>query len=377
MSKKRHVAVIGAGAFGGWTAFSLMRAGARVTLVDSWGPGNPRASSGGETRIIRGTYGPAEIYTAMAARALEVWKECQFRWGRGVYHRTGVLWLASNPDDSYETAALTALEQNGLVYDKLTPDEAAALYPQINLEGVRWAIYEHDAGYLSARLACELVLKELVRNGVDFRLAQAAPGPINKGEVEGLELSDGATLIADQYVFACGPWLGRLFPGVLGHLISPTRQDVFFFGRPAGDPRFLETNLPVWIDRGDEFIYGIPGSESTGFKIGDDRRGPVFDPTDGDRTPSIEALEGVRKHMAFRFPAMATAPVVETKVCQYENTPDLNFIIDRHPLAQNVTLVGGGSGHGFKHGPVVGEMACALTMTERGPDPLFLLSRFS
>ncbi|HEY6332889.1 MAG TPA: FAD-dependent oxidoreductase [Blastocatellia bacterium] len=377
MAKKTHVAVIGAGAFGGWTALSLLRTGARVTVVDAWGPGNPRASSGGDTRIIRGTYGPAAIYTAMAARALEVWKECQFKWGRAVYHRTGVLWLASAADDLYETAALAALENAGLAYDKLSPEEAGRLYPQINLEGVRWAIYEPDAGYLSARVACELVLKDLIRQGVDFRLAQARPGPIRGGSMEGITLSDGETLVADQYVFACGPWLGRLFPDLLEKLILPTRQEVFFFGRPAGDSRFLESDLPVWVDRGDAFMYGIPGSESTGFKVGDDTRGPRFDPTNGDRVPSNEALEVVRRYLAYRFPDLASAPVVKSLVCQYENTPDLNFIIDRHPEAHNVSIVGGGSGHGFKHGPVVGEIACDLTLRDRQPDPLFSLSRFS
>jgi glycine/D-amino acid oxidase-like deaminating enzyme len=377
MERKTHIAVIGAGAFGGWTALNLMRARARVTVIDSWGPGNPRASSGGDTRIIRGTYGAAEIYTGMAARALEVWKECQFSWGRSVYHRTGVLWLASGADDLYETAALKALDQHGLFYDKLTVDEAARRYGQVNFEGVRWAIYEHDAGYLSARLACELVLKELIRSGVDFRLSKAVPGSIRNGEMEGVELSDGTTLVADQYVFACGPWLGRLFPDLLGRLIAPTRQEVFFFGPPAGDGRFLETKMPVWIDHNDAMMYGIPGDESSGFKIGDDRRGPPFDPTDGDRVPSAQALDSARQYLSFRFPGLAGAPLVNARVCQYENTPDLNFIIDRHPLAQNVALVGGGSGHGFKHGPAVGEIASSLTMRGRSADPLFLLSRFS
>jgi glycine/D-amino acid oxidase-like deaminating enzyme len=376
MAKKIDVVVIGAGAFGGWTALSLLRDGARVTIVDSWGAGNPRASSGGDTRIIRGTYGPAGIYTSMAARALEVWKECQFRWGRAVYHHTGVLWLVSAADDTYETAALSELANAGLAYDKLSPDEASRLYPQINFDGVRWAIYEPDAGYLSARDACELVLKELIRHGVNFRLAQASPGPIRDGKMEGINLSDGDRLIADQYVFACGPWLGQLFPDLLGRLILPTRQEVFFFGRPAGDSRFLESNLPVWVDRGDAFMYGIPGTESTGFKVGDDTRGPSFDPTNGDRVPSNEALGSVRHYLAHRFPALASAPLVKTLVCQYENTPDLNFIIDRHPAAANVSIVGGGSGHGFKHGPVVGELACDLTLSDHPPDPLFSLSRF-
>jgi len=113
MSKQRHVVVVGAGAFGGWTALHLLRGGARVTLVDAWGPGNSRASSGGETRVIRGTYGPRAIYTRLTARALELWKEHERRWRRKLYHAIGVLWLVES-DDAYEKAALPLLRDAGL-----------------------------------------------------------------------------------------------------------------------------------------------------------------------------------------------------------------------------------------------------------------------
>jgi glycine/D-amino acid oxidase-like deaminating enzyme len=374
---KPHIAVIGAGAFGGWTALSLVRRRARVTLIDAWGPANPRSSSAGDTRVIRGTYGPDEIYTQMVAHALELWKECNVRWGRTIYHRTGAMWLASGGDDSFEEASIGALERANLEYDKLGPDEASHRYPQINFEGVKWVIYEHDAGFLSARVACELVLKELVRNGVDFHIAHSKPGLIQDRVMTGVELSDGSTLTADQYVFACGPWLGTLFPDVLGHLIKPTRQEVFFFGPPAGDDRFGHENMPVWLDHSAEVVYGIPGDESTGFKISDHRQGPAFDPTSGDRVPSAEGLAAIRKYVAFRFPALADAPMVSAQVCQYENTPDQHFIIDRHPLADNVTIVGGGSGHGFKHAPAVAEMACNLALKDVRPDKHFLFSRFA
>src|SRR5574341_1189977 len=100
-AKQPHVVVVGAGAFGGWTALYLRRRGARVTLLDAWGPGNSRASSGGDTRVIRGTYGPRRIYTHMAARALALWKEHERRWRRGLYRAIGVLWLVED-DDVFE-----------------------------------------------------------------------------------------------------------------------------------------------------------------------------------------------------------------------------------------------------------------------------------
>jgi glycine/D-amino acid oxidase-like deaminating enzyme len=193
--------------------------------------------------------------------------------------------------------------------------------------------------------------------------------------MEGLLLSDGSKLAADVYVFACGPWLGKVFPDVIGKRIQPTRQEVFFFGAPAGDPRFTEDRLPVWIDSGSPHFYGIPGNEWRGFKIADDGRGPAFDPTVGDRTPTGEGVRAARKYLDFRFPGMRGAPLVEARVCQYENSPDHHFILDRHPGAGNVWLAGGGSGHGYKMGPAVGERVAEMALGKRTVDAVFALKR--
>jgi sarcosine oxidase len=151
---------------------------------------------------------------------------------------------------------------------------------------------------------------------------------------------------------------------------------VFFFGTPAGDNRFSEANLPVWADHRDRFIYGIPASDGRGFKVADDTRGPEFNPTSGERVASEDGLKAIRDYVAFRFPAMKDAPLVESRVCQYENSPDNHLIVDRHPAADNIWLVGGGSGHGFKHGPALGEMLAQWVMDGQDPDPLFRLARF-
>jgi glycine/D-amino acid oxidase-like deaminating enzyme len=376
MTKTPHVVVVGAGAFGGWTALYLLRRGARVTLLDAWGPGNARASSGGETRVIRGTYGPRAMYTKMTARALALWKEHERRWRRRLYYPIGVLWLVG-ADDQYERAALPILRDAGLAFEELTPAEVGRRFPQLNAEGVRWAIFEPDAGYLTARLACEAVLDAVLAERGEYRPRHARPGSLAGGELRGVILSDGNTLTADAYVFACGPWLGTLFPDVIGDRVRSTRQEVFFFGPPAGDDRFAESALPVWADHGGRFMYGIPGNRWRGFKVADDTRGPTFDPTAGERVPTKEGLSVVRDYLAFRFPALKDAPLVEARVCQYEQSPDEHFIVDRHPHAGNVWLVGGGSGHGFKHGPAMGELVAASVLGGASPDPAFRLSRFN
>ena len=374
---RMKVVVVGAGAFGGWTALHLLRRGAKVTLVDAWGPGNSRASSGGETRVIRGTYGPDRIYVQMVARALQLWRENEKRWGRHLYHRTGALWMAGK-DDRYEKASLPLLRAAGLAFEELTTAEAAKRYPQVNFEKVEWAIVEKDAGYLTARLACQAVLEGFLAEGGEYRPLSVAPGPIAGGKMAGVALSDGTKLdSADAYVFACGPWLGKLFPDVLGERIRPTRQEVFFFGTPVGDPRFTEESFPVWIDHGERLMYGIPGNQWRGFKVADDTRGAPFDPTSGERVASAEGLQAAREYLGFRFPGLKGAPLLESRVCQYENSPDQQFIVDRYPGVSNAWLVGGGSGHGFKHGPALGELVAANVLGEKPVEPSFALSRFS
>jgi glycine/D-amino acid oxidase-like deaminating enzyme len=310
----------------------------------------------------------------MVVRSLALWREYEKRWGRPLYRQIGCLRMPGK-DDRYERAAVPLMREAGLTIDELSPREATKRWPQMNFEGVSWVLYEKDAGFLTARRNCEAVVTGFVKEGGEYRQSAVSPGAIARGHVPGVTLSDGSKITADSYVFACGPWLGKLFPDVVGHRIQPTRQEVFFFGTAAGDSWFLEDRVPAWIDGGSPHFYGIPGNEWRGFKIADDSRGPAFDPTSGDRTPSTEGIRAARKYMEFRFPGMKGAPLLEARVCQYENSPDHHFILDRHPGAQNVWLVGGGSGHGYKMGPAVGERVAEMVMGKRAVDPFFALSK--
>jgi len=376
MKSKPHIAVIGAGAFGGWTALHLLERGARVTLLDAWGPGNSRASSGGETRVMRGTYGPDQPYTEMAARALKLWAKYERRWKRQFLHRTGVLWMASGTDDAFESGSVKALREAKIRFQELSSAQMRKRWLQINFEGIEWGIFEPECGYLDARASCQAVVEAFVAAAGKYRQAAAIADGLESGPLRSLALSDGSRLKADCYVFACGPWLGKLFPQAVGDLVQATKQDIFFFGTPAGDDRFSDVHLPVWGDHRGRFRYGIPGSDRRGFKIADDTRGPAFDPTDGERAVSPETLRDIREYVGFRFPALKDAPLVETRVCQYEQTSDSHFIIDRHPVSENIWLVGGGSGHGFKHGPAVGEMVAEMILKDREADSIWRLARF-
>ena len=381
MKSKPHIAVIGAGAFGGWTALQLLERGVRVTLLDAWGPGNSRSSSGGETRIMRGTYGPDQPYTQLAARALKLWTKYERPWKRQFLHRTGVLWMVSDRDDSFERGSIAMLRQAGIKFRELSTAAMKKRWPQINFAGIHWGIYEPECGYLDARSSCQAVVDAFASQGGSYRQLAVSPDGLDDAgrgpRLHSITLSDGSRLKADHYVFACGPWLGKLFPETLGKIIRATKQDVFFFGTPGGDSRFTDAHLPVWADHHDRFLYGIPGSERRGFKVADDTRGQPFDPTDGERVVSPATLKRIREYIAFRFPAMKDAPLIESRVCQYEQTPDSNLIVDRHPRMENVWLLGGGSGHGFKHGPALGEMMAEMILKDREPNAEWRLSRFS
>lgn len=372
-----RVVVVGAGAFGGWTALELLRRGARVTLVDAWGPGNARASSGGETRVIRATYGARTIYTKMAMRALQLWQAHDAKWQRGFFRKTGALWLFGR-DDRFGRDSADALRAAGLPVEMITPADAARRFPQFSFDGVSTVLVEPEAGYLLARRACEHVVERVKAEGGTYRHAAArVPVRIEGSPFRRLVLDDDDVVEADAFVFAGGPWLPEMFPDVIGRHITPTRQEVYYFGPAPGDDRFVDPRMPVWVDYTDRLIYGIPGNANRGFKVADDTSGPRFDPTNGQRDATPEGIAAARAFLARRFPALAQAPLLGAEVCQYEGTPDSHYVIDRHPAASNVWIAGGGSGHGFKMGPAIGELIASLVLGTASPDPQFGIARFA
>jgi len=369
--------VIGAGAFGGWTAWHLARRGARVVLVDAWGAGNPRGTSSGETRILRFSYGEKSIYSKWTHRARELWLSCEKEWGVPLFVPCGMLWLCRE-ENAYYRESGAALDQLKEPWERLTARELARRFPQIAVAPEEFALYEPGSGILRAQRAMQAVAAQVERLGGEVRIG-AVSAPEHAGtKLDGVSVAQtgaaGYELRAGAFVFACGPWLPQLFPRLLGRRIVVTRQDVFYFGAPAGDARFEAPRLPAWADYETEF-YGTPGCDVCSFKIANNLGDAGFDPTDGERVVAPETLAAARAYLARRFPAMAGTPLVRARVCQYERTPDSHVVLDRHPEWENVWLAGGGSGHGFKFGPALGEFLAGLVLDggrERIPAPLRL-----
>ncbi len=298
-------------------------------------------------------YGADEIYTRLAMRSLALWQE----FGHGIFQPTGVLWMARE-ENPYSAATVRALGAAGIEFEVVT--DLSRRWPQMQQTDPRvFGIFEPRSGALFARRGVAAVAADAIRMGVIYETAAVSPDPLPPGPT----------------VFACGPWLPKLFPNLLGSRIFPTRQEVFFFAPPPGDTRFAPGALPVWIDFADpRGPYGFPDLESRGVKVAFDRHGPAADPDTLDRRTTPEALADVRAFLAERFPALADAPLTETRVCQYENTSSGDFLIDRHPDRSDIFLIGGGSGHGFKHAPAVGELAARLVLENEVPDPRFSLA---
>jgi len=369
--KPYDVAVVGSGVFGAWIAHRLVEAGRRVALLDAYGPGNARSSSGGQTRVIRMAYGDKEIYTRWSMRSLELWKSAFGKLGRAFFQPIGVLWMART-EDPLTMASLDTLRRLRVNHERLERSELTRRWPQIDFGPITWAIHEPGSGVLMAFHAVQAVVNAAIGMGVDYLQEQVVP-PAGKGRLDALSTRSGRTVSAGTYVFACGPWLPKVFPDLLGERIFPTRQEVFYFGPPAGDGRFRAEAMPVWADFSEE-IYGIPDLRGRGFKVAPDRHGAEFDPDTGVRVTTPETLAGVRDFVARRFPALKDAPVVGSEVCQYENTSNGDFLIDRHPERDNVWLVGGGSGHGYKHGPAVGEYVAARILEGGAVEKQFSLA---
>ena len=373
LSSARTV-VVGAGVFGAWTAEHLRRAGGKVLLLDAHGPAHSRASSGGESRMTRAGYGKDEIYARMARDSLSEWSRLGEHAGLPLFHRHGVLMFFAREEPHF-TDTMAAHRRLGLDTEALTASELQRRFPMIDFAGVAVGYFEPQFGALMARRAVQTLVAEYVPAGGLYERKAVLPPSGSGDRLTHVTTASGERIEADRFVFAAGPWLPKLFPDLLARRIFATRQEVFFFAPSAGDSRFQPATMPGWADfnEGDIF-YGFPDLESRGVKFAHDAHGPVVDPDRQSRKPTDAALAEIIAFRDRRFPLLRDAPLTEARVCQYENSSNGDFLIDFHPRWRNVLLVGGGSGHGFKHGPEVGRQAAGRLLGTIAPEPRFSLA---
>ena len=354
MSVPARVVIVGAGTFGASLAWWLARAGSDVTLVDRHGPGDRRASSGGETRLIRCSHGPEAGYAAMARRARTLWRELERETGEDLLVECGVAWFAHR-EGGWESASERTLAAAGIPAERLDPDAAAPLFPSLGADDLAFVLLEPEAGVLRAQRAVRALARRAGELGAAVVRAAARP------EGGAVALGDGTRLEGDAVVWACGAWLPGLFPELVS--LRVTRQELLFLD---GGPAWRAPGVPAWCDY-DRSAYGTADVDAIGVKVASDREGPPLDP-DAELTADATTEQAVRAYVRDRFPALAEAPLREARSCRYEITADTHFLAAPHPEHAHVWIVGGGSGHGFKHGPAMAErLAAAMSGGEPMP----------
>lgn len=350
------VAIVGAGAFGIWTALHLRKLGASVVVVDQHGPGNARATSGGETRGVRSSYGERTTWVRWANEAIRRWNEWEAEWSRpfkvNLFFHTTDLSMREDPEDPWLTSTRKNWDDLKVPYEVISMDEAAYRYPQVNMEGFNVAVVETNAGVVRARRTCEVVAAVFQQMGGRLQVARAAMGRVADGQMESLRVIGSPDIVAGQYVFALGPWFSKVLPVMKDRLRTPMGH-VYYYGTPPGDNRFTYPNMPSYNVPG---VTGWPAlpPDYRGFRVRTGGR-PPGDPDESVRYLEPQFLERPRKFLSWRFPALRNMPLLETRSCHYEISVDHNFIVDRYPDVSNVWIAGGGSAEGFKFGPVIGE----------------------
>ena len=340
--------VIGAGTFGASIAWLLARDGVAVTLVDQYEPADPRATSGGETRLYRCAHGAADDYTRMARRGRELWLELAEETGTDLLVEHGMAWFAHRAD-GWEADSERVMRAAGIPVERLSTTEAAKLYPSLATDDLEYVLFEPEAGAIRAAAAVRALVAAAQAHGAVLRRGRAVP------DESGVRLGD-ERLDADLVVWACGVWLRELFADLVSLRI--TRQELYFF---AGGPAWA--GVPAWVDY-DLAAYGTGDIDGLGVKAAPDIEGPPLTPEDELPEVSADGEAVARGYLRGRFPALADVPLVGGTTCRYELTADSHFLAGPHPALAGVWLVGGGSGHGFKHGPALAERMIAAIRGE-------------
>ncbi|MFB6556270.1 NAD(P)/FAD-dependent oxidoreductase [Streptomyces sp. NPDC056405] len=342
--------VVGAGVFGLSIARELAARGRAVDVVDRNIPGTTGPSSA-ETRILRCAHGDDEWYARSADRARALWRELESETGERFLLETGVLCLTgTGSDQGWERASLRALTRLGIRVDLVPGAALADRFPGLSGDGIDFAVHEPGAGVLLARRAVRALARSAKDRGVRIHRGEARPD----GDCV---LIDGERHGADLVVWAPGPGLPALFPGLTSTVVERQRA---YYVDPSGP--WLRRDQPAWIDRAHDW-YGIPAVGENGVKLVPDQ--------EPDGSEVRELPNRTRNLVRARLPDLADATVTAHEECAYAWSPDGHFLLDRLPGTRRTWLVGGDSGHGFKHGPAWGAYVCDVLQGVTDPLPRF------
>ena len=377
------VIVLGGGIVGVSTARALSQGNAalcrpaqKVALVEAFSPGHSRGSSHGDGRIMRFTY-PEMDYLELVQRAFPAWREIERRGDVRLIEHTGN-WECGNPDSPIIAELDATLSAAGLPFERLTPAQSRRRFPQIHVQDDAEILYQPSGAVLRADLALRTL----------WRLSQQSSVELFTGRrVESVDVSQhGVQVRSGDLVLAAGALVvtaGAWSHGLLSSLglelpLTAHREALAYF--PARSEQSLShrfDSLPVLIDYDDrDIFFALPQIDIPGVKVGRHRSGPETDPNlDPGSDPQL--IQRLVEYVGRRFPHLDPQPL-ETLTCLYTNTPDFHFVLDHHPELPQVTIGTGFSGHGFKFGPVLGEILAQLANQRPSPVDLeaFRIRRF-
>ncbi|GAB4579680.1 MAG: N-methyl-L-tryptophan oxidase [Anaerolineales bacterium] len=362
------ILILGAGIYGVTAALELRRRGHTVTLLDPGPLPHPLATSTDISKVIRMDYGADEFYMALMETALPRWHAWNHHFGELLYHEEGILYLTQTPmaPGEYEHASYTLLQQRGHIVERLTPDTIRTRFPALAAEQYPDGYFNPRAGWAASSQVIVRLLEEAQKLGVHLRAGKTFARLLHAGSrVAGIETTDRERIPADFVVVAAGAWTPTLFPH-LAELMWAIGQPVFHFQVP--DPaRFRPPNLSVWgADVAKTGWYGFPAQLDGTFKVANHGPGRPMHPNE-PRQVAPDDEEKFRTFLAHTFPEIAHAPILCTRLCLYCDTWDGNFYIDHDPHYEGLVICSGGSGHGFKFAPILGEITADVL--ERKPNP--------
>ena len=370
------VIVVGGGVVGVSTAYVLAGRGKRVLLLERYAPAHEHGSSHGDSRMIRFDY-EENVYVEMAARAFRAWEDLAKRLGRPVFRQTGICNLAPADAEVLEILESRLLDCD-LPYERLGDSSFADRFPQLNLPQNSEAVYQPDSAVLYADEVVRSLWDCVREDGVDA-LTETEVASIVPGEERVVvKASDGRSWSGNCLVLASGGWTGRWLEklGIDAPLVV-TRELLAYFPQDGSVAHEAGT-MPNVIDyHTPDPFYCVPQVRVPGVKAGCHRTGRIVDADDPEETDHAN-LAAVQDFIGRRCPHLTTDPVA-VKHCLYTNSADYHFILDRHPAFENVVFAAGFSGHGFKFGPVLGEILAARLFDETPPvdTSLFDLGRFN
>lgn len=380
MNNSYDTIVIGAGAMGSAAAYYLCKRGQRVLLLEQFEIDHRKGSSYGYSRIIRYSYDHPE-YVELMKDTFPLWFALEDELGETLYHRTGGISFGPADDESLQ-ATIKAVENGGINYELLSIEDAQERFPQFRFGSDFKVLYQPDSGFISASKAVRGHVKLARRLGAV--VIESAPVDQIQVNSNSINLSvAGDRYSADHLVVTAGSWARSLLKETGIDLPLTTLRCQLNFVSPADLRSYEYERCPVWgahvSERFRETVYGIPSHEGSGFKIAFHGGAPVRHPSDVDYKPDASNVEALRPFMRAHIPGIASAPVRESRICLYTQTPDEHFIVDSHPEHQHVAIGAGFSGHGFKFSTMIGKMLTDIALDGSTPhnDRLFKISRFS